>query len=191
MTISPFAGSGPARSPLNTERFPPANKLAGPPITASGRGKRALLTGPLVRGAGRPGIETVNSGGSKRQERAATMTNTLTKSDLFHFTGSETWYRHGLVRDILYTDGAQYVAEKGGAYWLLDEIAFAQKTEEVVAREPFQLWKLKVKDCRGTLTCEDGNCQAIYTKAIEFTDFPLDEIALYFTNKTILLPSEY
>ena len=120
------------------------------------------------------------------------MTNTLTKTDLLHFTGSETWYRHGLVRDILYTDGAQYVAEQGGAYWLLDEIVLAQKFDVKIASEPFQLWKLKVKeDHSAVLTCEDGNCQAVYTKAIEFTDFPLDEIAFYFTNKTILLPSEY
>lgn len=120
------------------------------------------------------------------------MTNTLTKTDLLHFTGSETWYRHGLVRDILYTDGAQYVAEQGGAYWLLDEIVLAQKFDVKIASEPFQLWKLKVKeDHSAVLTCEDDNCQAVYTKAIEFTDFPLDEIAFYFTNKTILLPSEY
>jgi hypothetical protein len=150
------------------------------------------LTGPLFRGAGWPGIETVNSGGLIRQERAAIMTNTLTKSDLLQFTGSETWYRHGLVRDILYTDGAQYVAEKGGGYWLLDEIALANRYEKFVATEAFQLWKLKVKEDRSaTLICEDGNCQAVYTKAIEFTDFPLDEIAFYFTSKTILLPSEY
>ena len=119
------------------------------------------------------------------------MTKTLTKADLLHFTGSETWYRHGLARDILYTDGAQYVAEQGGAYWLLDEIAFAQKSESCVARQPFQLWRLKVKDARATLTCEDGNGEHVYTKAIEFTDFPLNEIAFYFVNKTILLPSEY
>ena len=48
---------------------------------------------------------------------------TLNKSDLAQFTGSEQWYRHGLVRSILFTDGAKYVADKAGAYWLLDEIA--------------------------------------------------------------------
>lgn len=119
------------------------------------------------------------------------MTKTLTKSDLLQFSGSETWYRHGLVRDVVYTEGAQFVAERGGAYWLLDEIAFAQKAVKAVAAEPFQLWKLKVKDARATLICENGNCEAVFTKAIEYTDFPLDEIAFYFTNQTILLPSEY
>jgi hypothetical protein len=56
-----------------------------------------------------------------------TTTKTLTKSDLSQFTGSEQWYRHGLVRDVLFTDGAKYVADAGGAYWLIDKIAFARR----------------------------------------------------------------
>jgi hypothetical protein len=78
---------------------------------------------------------------------------------------------------------AKYVAEQAGAYWLLDEIAFAQRGDKNVAGEEFQLWKLM-------LTCEDGNGNAVYSKAIEYTDFPLPELALYFTNSVILLPSE-
>jgi len=33
-------------------------------------------------------------------------TKTLSKSDLAQFTGSEHWYRHGINRNVLYTDGA-------------------------------------------------------------------------------------
>ena len=50
---------------------------------------------------------------------------TLNAQDLSQFTGTENWYRHNLNTDILYTDGAKYVAETAGAYWLLDEIAVA------------------------------------------------------------------
>ncbi len=32
-------------------------------------------------------------------------TKTLSKSDLAQFTGSENWYRHGINRNVLYTDG--------------------------------------------------------------------------------------
>ena len=121
-----------------------------------------------------------------------TTTKTLTKAELAHFTGSETWYRHALVRDVLFTDGAKHVADTGGAYWLLDEIALAQRYTKKVAAQEFQVWTLKVKDDRtAKLTCEDGNCNAVYAKRITFTDFPLDEISLYFCNNTILLPSEY
>jgi hypothetical protein len=45
-------------------------------------------------------------------------TKTLIESDLAQFTGSDNWYRHSINRNILYTDGAQHVAEHGGAYWL-------------------------------------------------------------------------
>lgn len=51
---------------------------------------------------------------------------TLRASDLAQFTGSECWYRHPLYPSITYTDAAQYVAEAGGAYWLLDAIVSHQ-----------------------------------------------------------------
>ena len=47
------------------------------------------------------------------------MTHALNQNDLAQFYGSENWYRHCLVRSVLFTDGAKYVADAGGAYWLL------------------------------------------------------------------------
>ena len=119
-------------------------------------------------------------------------TKPLNKSDLSQFTGSENWYRHGINRKITFTDGAKYVADAGGAYWLLDEIAIIQPYEKAVAAEEFQVWTLNVRaDQTATLSCEDGNGNVVFTKEIEFTDFPLDEITLWFANNVIFLPSEY
>lgn len=116
----------------------------------------------------------------------------LTEADLRQFTGTEHWYRHGLNRNILYTDGARFVAEQGGAYWLLDEIAIAQLSSQAVAAEEFQVWKLAVRrDRTATLSCEDGNDNVVYTQEIPFTDFPAPEITLWFQNDTIYLPSEH
>jgi len=116
---------------------------------------------------------------------------TLTKANLAYFTGSEQWYRHGLARNVLYTEGAQFVAEHGEAYWLIDEIAFGQ-AEPAVAAVEFQVWRLAVNpDQTAILTCDDGNNRVVFTKQIEYTDFPLTEIRFYFTNSTILLPNEY
>ena len=116
---------------------------------------------------------------------------TLTKSYLFQFTGSEHWYLHSLARKVTYTDGAQYVAESGGAYWLIDEIALNQ-TEPKIATEEFQVWRLMVNsDKTATLTCDDGNGNIVFTKPIEYTDFPLGEIAFYFIDNVIMLPTEY
>ena len=122
------------------------------------------------------------------------MTNavTLSESQLRQFTGSENWYRHGINRSVLYTDGAQFLAEPGGAYWLLDIIAIAQQHELRVAQEEFQVWKLQVRpDRSATVLCDDGNGNVVYTQEIPFTDFPLHEVKLYFANNVIHLPSEY
>jgi hypothetical protein len=73
-----------------------------------------------------------------------TMTKTLNKADLAQFTGSENWYRHAINRAVLFTDGAKFVADQAGAYWLLDEIAIIQSHNARVAAEGFQVWKLAV-----------------------------------------------
>lgn len=110
--------------------------------------------------------------------------------ELHLFTGSEHWHRHGLNRSVVFTDGAKYVADKAGAYWLLDEIALAQRVAAVKA-EPFQVWTLDVHGTRALLACDDGNGTGIYAKRIAFTDFPAPGITLWFTDNTILLPGEY
>ena len=122
------------------------------------------------------------------------MTNTteLREADLMQFTGTEQWYRHAINRKVLFTDGAKYVADTAGAYWLLDEIALIQPYDRRVAAEEFQFWKLTVRpNHTATLTCDDGNGHIVYTKEIEYTDFPLDEITFYFANNEIYLPSEH
>lgn len=116
---------------------------------------------------------------------------TLRASDLAQFTGSECWHRHPLSPSITYTDGAQYVAEAGGAYWLLDAIVSHQHGARV-RREEFQVWTLKVAENRSAvLSCEDGDHKHVTSQTIEFTDFPLPEITLWLQNDVIFLPSEY
>ena len=123
------------------------------------------------------------------------MSATTTRLDpaiMAQFTGSENYYRHSLARKVLYTDGAKYVAETAGAYWLLDEIAINNMGLPLLAKEEFQVWILTVRpDYTGTLTCEDGNENTVFTKELEFTDFPEEGVTLWFQNNTIFLPSEY
>jgi hypothetical protein len=38
----------------------------------------------------------------------------LTDTNLSQFTGTENWYRHGINRNVVFTDGAKYVADEGG-----------------------------------------------------------------------------
>ena len=113
------------------------------------------------------------------------------QNELLHFTGTERWFRFPLIKKYLYTEGVQYVAKTCGAYWLIDEIFFSQKTHKFLLKEEFQIWKLTVKDSQGILTCEDGNGGKLLKKDVPFTDFPLPEIEFYFTDNILLLPSEH
>jgi hypothetical protein len=121
-----------------------------------------------------------------------TKTAELTAAELSQFSGSENWYQHGINRNVHFTDGAKYVADKANAYWLLDEIAIIQPYDKRVGAEDFQVWKLAVRpDRTATLTCDDGNGNVVFSKEIEYTDFPLAELTLWFANNVIYLPSEH
>jgi len=119
----------------------------------------------------------------------------FTVEDLKQFTGSEQFYRHGLSRNHIYTEGVQFLAERAQAYWLLDKIALHGSSK--IARERFQVWKLTVNpDGSAALTTEDGNNNVLRTEKLSFTDFPLREISLWAVRNelngfTIMLPSEY
>lgn len=96
------------------------------------------------------------------------------------------------MKHIRYTDGVRFVAEWGGAHWLIDEIAFAQISDQRLLDEAFQNWLLSVREDRtAVLRCDDGNSRKLYKKAIEYTDFPLSQIKFYVCEGIILLPSEY
>lgn len=118
--------------------------------------------------------------------------HTLQKSDLLQFTGSECIYRHPLNKRVAYTEGAQFVAEKGGAYWLLDIIATNQVLPAFKV-QPFQVWTLVVDLDTATarITCDDGNDKVFFSHQIDYTDFPLEEIKLYCEDGVILLPTEH
>ena len=115
----------------------------------------------------------------------------FTQAELAQFTGTENWYRHSLARNVHYTDGMLFVAERAGAYWLIDEIALAQRDEPALRGEEFQVWTLTVDGKAAVLRCEDGNGRRLLEKRIEYTDFPEPGIKLYCTDGVIMLPGEY
>ncbi len=131
------------------------------------------------------------------------MTRTLTHSDLRQFIGDLQRFRHPLNPHVLYTPGIQYLAEAGGAYWLIDEIALALGSREMqmqIALDPragdMQFWSLRVRDDQSaSLVCEVDQDQPILTKRIAFTYFPLDRADIWagFDGRrwTLYLPSEH
>lgn len=117
----------------------------------------------------------------------------LTAVDLARFTGSEVYYQNPF--GIRYTEGVQYMAEHGGAYWLIDAIASWQRNPKVRndrMLQEIQFWKLTVHEDRSaTLICERDQGDVAIEQQIPFTDFPLAEVKLYLQEGVLLLPSEY
>ena len=112
----------------------------------------------------------------------------LTTNELSQFSGTEHWYKH--LSGYLFTDGVLYVAMEGGAFWLVDKILLTTRAK--VNLQEFGVWKLEVnEDKSAILTCEDGNYNELYREKIEWTDFPLNKIDLWFENGVLILPGEH
>ena len=62
----------------------------------------------------------------------------------------------------------------------------------MVCEGEVQVWTLKVNPVHtAVLICGDWNGRDVYRQTLEFTDFPLPEVTLYYCNNVIHLPSEY
>ena len=96
-------------------------------------------------------------------------------SMLSQFTGTERHYR--LNRRCLITDGARYLADQAGAYWLLD--AAASYLLELGTSDWFVLVRLVADKHQALLTLEDGNGCVRASQHIPLTDFPPSEQVLY------------
>ncbi|TRZ93687.1 hypothetical protein D4R78_07835 [bacterium] len=75
-------------------------------------------------------------------------------------------------------------------FWLIDKILFTTRAKNNL--QEFGAWKLEVnEDKSAILVCEDGNYHELYREKIEWTDFPLNKIELWFENGVLILPSEH
>jgi hypothetical protein len=110
--------------------------------------------------------------------------------ELAQFNGDLDRYRHWR-RKLIFTPGIKHLADRAGAFWLVDLVASWQLNGKVAA-EQFQVWTLAVRsDQTATATATDGNRAEIARQEIPFTDFPLAEITVWFDGGTLMLPSEY
>jgi hypothetical protein len=131
-------------------------------------------------------------------------------SELTQFIGSERWTSAGpLFPNVIYSEGAVFMAEKAKAWWLLKAIArhlvSGKEIREHVEKNPYFLgmhfWGLRKEGDGAVLTCvEDTGLEPIVTQKIEYTDFPFPRSGLFLlyvgndgpgTMTKIFLPSEY
>lgn len=112
------------------------------------------------------------------------------KTELRAFTGSNCFFKHPLFVSYRYTEGVQYLARQAEAYWLIEYI-FGQQVQGLIKLD-FQVWTLELqKDNAISISVQDdeGNIVAHYN--FEYTNFPLEELTLWFIDGTLLLPGEY
>jgi len=97
-----------------------------------------------------------------------------------------------MYHNIIITDGVKFLCEQAQCFWLIDCI-FSYQTLEKVTAEPFQVIDLTVdlEQQTGLIIVTDGNEQELMRQKLDYTDFPLSHIRLYYADQTVLLPREY
>lgn len=120
------------------------------------------------------------------------------KAELDGYHGTESYHRWSILfRNMVLTDGAQALADKGRCYWLMDAIASylpQMKRHEQLSQIAF--WNLKKDGNKAVLTCRvDSGYKPSITQKFEYTDFPMD-VDLWVQpldaeTYVIMLPSEY
>jgi hypothetical protein len=112
--------------------------------------------------------------------------------------GTDTLYTYGMFRKQI-TSGVKYVADKLGAFWLLDVVFSHQLNRKAVqAANGFQVWRITLNKtgsgCKVTMDDggQDGNAaRVLITQRITFTDFPRGvDLVLYYEGGVLMLKEE-
>lgn len=91
--------------------------------------------------------------------------------------GSDGRYRHWARKQFIFTEGVKAMADLAGAHWLLDivatEVAGLALRRWFESDDPRSYLQVAVLDSKATLTwVRDEGEPALWTREIEFTDFP-------------------
>jgi hypothetical protein len=118
------------------------------------------------------------------------------KEQLQHFQGTEMFYQIPLLKT-RFTDGLKYLANVADCFWLITDASVIAKSlmnrSEFVTIDFKKIPKEK-QDCTGyeaEIIYTDGNDIILEKYGYWATDFPLDELRLFFVNNTLMLPTEY
>jgi len=105
-----------------------------------------------------------------------------------HFRGSAEYHKHKFLdHGLLLSEGAEYIRESCGSYWLFDIIS-----QQSVKHEEFQVTLRQLKSQDWMVKFQDLDLEKVlYRQRIPYSDFPLLEIRLWFMNGVCYLPSEH
>ncbi len=96
-----------------------------------------------------------------------------------------------------FTDGLKYLANVADCFWLITDTSVIAKS--LMNRSEFVTIDFKrlpedeqdVTGYEAEIIYTDGNDNILEKHGYRATDFPLDELRLFFVNDTLMLPSEY
>jgi hypothetical protein len=110
--------------------------------------------------------------------------------DLTGFIGSENAYKSCIfVPAMRHTDGVEFFCNEAGAFWFLDIVA----TEyfKLQKKYPFMSITLSSLNEKATISVEDGDCNTIAQKKIEYTDCPTGIYGFFLIDNILMLKGEY
>lgn len=111
---------------------------------------------------------------------------TLAK-DLEQFTGTENYYKASPWTPIVITDGVKYFADKGGAWWAVDDILI----NATPLNKSFLSVEVESKDNKATITYSDGDYNVLLKHEYPITDLENGTYKFFITNYVMMLTSEY
>ena len=109
------------------------------------------------------------------------------QAELQQYYGTEKYYRLNFT-PIVATDGVKAFADKGGAYWAVDEMC----VRAVQLRQPFLAVTItSKKNSKAIITYEDGNGNQLKQDKVPWTDLEAGTYEFFITDNVIMLTSEY
>lgn len=118
------------------------------------------------------------------------------KKGLQHFNGSLRLFKMPLLKT-RFTEGIKYLAQAGNCFWLVTDTSVIAKSLMDKSRfitidfRKFSEEEKAVTGYGAKIDYSDGNGNIFETHKYHVTDFPLEEIRLFFVDNTLMLPSEY
>ncbi|PXX23750.1 DUF6876 family protein [Arenibacter sp. ARW7G5Y1] len=118
------------------------------------------------------------------------------KERIQHFNGSLVLYQIPII-GTKFTEGIKYLTEAGECYWLVTDTSVIAKSLMGKSRfisidfKKFTQEEMTIMGYEAKIDYIDGNGLIFETQKYHLTDFPLDEIRLFFVDDTLMLPSEY
>ena len=118
------------------------------------------------------------------------------RNNLETFTGTETFYSIPLLKT-RFTEGIKYLADTANCFWLVTDTSVIAKSlmnRSYFITIDFKKLSGEMREAMGyeaIIEYGDGNGKVLETHKYHSTDFPLDNLRLFFTDGTLMLPREY